>query len=264
VRTPPLYQGFFPRLAALAVVILGLAAAAPLAAQDAGEEPDEAGAQLWLNVKGVRPLHNKQWFLQADFRTSDDDGAGTFASLGGRTGFNFYPLSWLDLFPEIWLKYTDRRENPNVFNATVTGAVRFRLPHEQRRISRERVPLQRLYLGVQLRLEWRNAFSEGGGSSDSWQARGQIEARFPINHSNISDDKTVYLRSDAEVFVPVFENSPELFANRVRIRAGAGYRMSFSWRIEALGAWETFRKTFEDDFGSEEFILVIRLHHYFH
>ena len=263
MKTSPIRRGVVPRFAALAGVFIGLAAAAPVVAQDAAEGPDEAGAQLWLSFKAVRPLNNKQWVLRFDARTNGDDGANTFASLGGRTGFNFYPLPWLDLFPEVWLKYTDRREDPNTFTTTLRGGVRFRLPHVQRAIDRERVPLQRFDLAVLLRLEWRNALSEGGRSGDSWRARGRIEAKFPVNHRNISVDKTLYIRSDAEVFVPVFGESPELFANRFRVRAGAGYRVSFSWRIEALGIWQTSRTTFEDDFDSNEFMLMVRLHHYF-
>ena len=257
MRTSRTCRGVVPRAAALAGVIIGLAAAAPVVAQDTTEESDEAGAELWLNFRAVRPLQNKQWATEFDVRTD-----GTVSSLGGRSGINFYPLRWLDVFPEIDVKYTDRPERPNTFNTTLRAGFRFRLPHVQRVLDRERVPLHRFDFGALLRLEWSNVFTDDS-SSDSWRARGRIEAKFPLNRGNISVDKAVYLQGDAEAFVPVGDESDGVFVNRGRIRAGAGDRLSFPWRIEALGIWEAARARFEDDFGANEFILMVRLHHFF-
>ena len=136
-------------------------------------------------------------------------------------------------------------------------------PHVQRVLNRERVPLRRLDFGVLLRLEWRTVFFGDGVNNSSWRARGRVEARFPLNRENMVVDNTVYLRGDAEVFVPINDELPETFANRWRFRAGAGYRFSFSWRLEALGIWQTSRNTLEDDFGTTEFVLNLRLNHYF-
>jgi hypothetical protein len=251
------------RLGALAGVIIGLVAAGPVVAQDTSEEPDKTSGQLWLTFRAIRPLENKQWVMHFDARTNGDQGARTFASLDARTRVNFFPLSWLDLYPEIVLRYTHQREDLNTFNATLRGGVRFRLPHVQRVLNRERVPLRRLDSAVLLRLEWRNVFYGDGISNSSWRARGRVEARFPLNQENMIVDKTVYLRGDAEVFVPIGDELPETFANRWRFRAGAGYRFSFAWRIEALGIWQTSRNTLADEFSTTEFVLNLRLNHYF-
>ncbi len=250
------------RLGTLAAVITVLAATAPVVAQDTSEEPDESSGQLWLTFRAIKPLENKQWVMHFDARTNGNQGARTFASLDARTRVNFYPLSWLDLFPEIVLRYTHQREDLNTFNATLGGGVRFRLPHVQRVLNRERVPLRRFDFAVLLRLEWRNVFYDDGINS-SWRARGRVEARFPLNQENMIVDKTVYLRGDAEAFIPLGDETPETFASRWRFRAGAGYRFSFAWRIEALGIWQTSRNTLEDDFGTTEFVLNLRLNHYF-
>jgi hypothetical protein len=234
-----------------------------MVAQDAPEEPDETSAQLWLAFRAVKPLENKQWVMHFDARTNGDQGARTFASLAGRTRVNFYPLSWLDLFPEIVLRYTHQRADLNTFTTALRGGVRFRLPHVQRVLNRERVPLRRLDFAVLLRLEWRNVFYDAGGSNSSWRTRGRVEARFPLNRENMIVDKTVYIRGDAEAFVPIGDELPETFANRWRFRAGAGYRFSFPWRIEALGIWQTSRNTLENDFGTTEFALSLLLNHYF-
>jgi hypothetical protein len=244
-------------------VIIGLVAAAPVVAQDASEEPDKTSGQLWLTFRTLKPLENKQWVMHFDARTNGNQGARTFASLDARTRVNFYPLSWLDLSPEIVLRYAHQREDLNTFTATPRVGVRFRLPHVQRVLNRERVPLRRFDFAVLLRLEWRNVFYGDGISNSSWRARARAEGKVPLNHENMSVDKTVYLRGDAEAFIPLGDETPETFASRWRFRAGAGYRFSFAWRIEALGIWQTSRNTLEDDFGTTEFVLNLRLNHYF-
>ena len=167
-------------------MIIGLAAAAPLVAQDASEDPDETDAQLWLTFRAIKPLENKQWVMHFDGRTNGNPGANTFASLDARTRVNFYVLSWLDLYPEILLRYTHQREDLNTFSTILRGGVRFRLPHVQRVLNRERVPLRRLDSAVLLRLEWRNVFSDDGINNSSWRARGRLEARFPLNRENMT------------------------------------------------------------------------------
>ena len=96
---------------------------------------------------------------------------------------------------------------------------------------------------------------------DVWE--GRLEAKFPINRANLGIDNVVYLRGDAEVFVPLGDDAPETFGNRWRMRLGGGYRFSFPWRIEVLGIWQRSRNTLEDDFGTTQFMLDLRLRHYF-
>jgi hypothetical protein len=249
--------------AAFAGLVIGFTAAAPVLAQDTPEEPDRASSQLWLTFRALRPLENKQWVMHFDARTNGEEGATRSASLDGRTRVNFYATSWLDVYPEILLRYTHQGEDFNTYKVWLRGGVRFRLPHAQLLVNRERAPLQRLDLGVLLRLEWQNTFFAGDHDS-SWRARGRVEARFPLNRENMIVDKTVYLRGDAEAFVPLGNETPARFSNRWRFRAGVGYRFSFSWRIEALGIWQMSRNTLQEDFGTAEYILILRLNHYFH
>jgi hypothetical protein len=186
-----------------------------------------------------------------------------WGSLDGRVRTNFYPLTWLDLFPEFLLRYTHQTADLNSTTATLRGGVRFRVPSTAEVFNRERVPLHRFDVSGLIRLEWRNFFYSNGDRDSSWRTRARFEGRFPLNHVSMGTDNTVYLRGDAEAFFPLGEEAGETFANRWRFRGGAGYRFSYSWRVEVLGIWQKSRNTLEDDFETTEFMLNLRLRHYF-
>ena len=256
-------RGLTALLFSIAGLGAGLPSPAPASAQEGDETPEEVGGQLWLTFQAFKPMNKKQWVSHFEGRSNGDQGAATWFSLDGRTRVNFYPRPWLDLFPEILLRYTQQREDLNSFTVNVRGGVRFRVPSTQEIFNRERVPLQRFDVSVLLRLEWRNFFYGRGIHDSSWRARGRAEVRVPLNHDNMGVDRTVYLRGDAEVFLPLGDESPETFANRWRFRGGAGYRINFSWRVEALGIWQRSRNTFQDDFRTTELMLNLRLRHFF-
>ena len=235
--------------------------ASPAAAQEA-EESSASSTQLWATFQVFKPAGDKQLVMHFEGRGGDFQG-DAWGSLDGRVRTNFYPLPWLDLFPEVLLRYTHQSDDLNSVTATLRGGVRFRLPGTPEVFHRERVPLGRFDFSGLIRLEWRNFFYSNGDYVSSWRTRGRLETRFPLNHASLGTDDTVYLRGDAEVFFPLGEEAGETFANRWRFRAGAGYRFSFAWRVEALGIWQKSRNTLEDDFETTEFMLNLRLRHYF-
>jgi hypothetical protein len=256
VRRSPLLLGTL-----LAAVLLG-SAEGPLLAQEDEASPDSRSSQLWLTYQAFRPLDQKRWGLHLEGRTNGP-GEDTWASLDGRTRIHFYPRAWLDVYPEVLLRYTEETEDLDSFQATLRGGVRFRVPSTQEVFNFERVPLQRLDVGLLVRLEWRNFFYSGGENDSSWRGRVRAEAKFPLNHRSMGEDRTVYLRGDAEAFIPLGDESPETFANRWRARLGGGYRFTFTWRVEALGIWQQSRNTLEEDFKTTEFMLNLRLRHFF-
>jgi hypothetical protein len=256
MRTSP----FRPSLA----LLLCLWSPLPTFAQD-GEEPPESvnDNQLWLTFQTFKPLNEKQWVMHFEGRTNGNADEGQFTSVDARSRMNFYLISWLDVFPEVLARYTVENDDVNSTMVNLRGGVRFRVPSTQRIFNRERVPLQRFDFGVLLRLEWRNFFYQGGAHDSAWRARGRVEARFPLNRKSLSADRTLYLRGDAEVFVPFGEEAAESFADRWRFRAGGGYRFSFPWRVEALAVWQRSRDTLESGFESTEFMLNLRLRYYY-
>jgi hypothetical protein len=251
----------FVVVALLVTALLG-DAGRPLSAQEDEESPDTRSTQLWLAYQAFRPLNNKRLVLHFEGRTNGP-GDDAWASIDGRTRVDFYPLPWLDVYPEALLRYTEETQDLDSFQATLRGGVRFKVPSTQEVFNFERVPLQRFDFGVLLRLEWRNFFYSGGETDSSWRGRIRAEAKFPLNHKSMGEDKTVYVRGDAEAFIPLGDESPETFANRWRFRLGGGYRITFTWRVEALGIWQQSRNTLEEDFKTTEFMLSLRLRHYF-
>ncbi len=245
-------------------LLLCLGSPLPALAQD-GEEPSASVTdnQLWLTFQTFRPMNDKQWVLHFEGRTNGNQDVGQFGSVDARTRMNFYPTAWLDVFPEVVARYTVENDDVNSTMVNLRGGLRFRVPSTQRIFNRERVPLQRFDFGVLFRLEWRNFFYQDGSHDSAWRSRGRVEARFPVNRKSLSADRTLYLRGDAEVFVPIGEEAAETFADRWRFRAGLGYRFTFPWRVEAFAIWQRSRDTLESGFESTEFIVNLRLRHYY-
>ncbi len=250
------------------LTILGTLAPAPhLYAQEdqEGSTEDTSTGQLWLTYQALRPLGNKRWVLHLQGRTNGPATNSSFASIDGRTRINFYPEPWLDVFPEVLLRYTEEQVDLNSFQVTVRGGIRLKVPSTADLFNREQVPLQRWDLALLTRLEWRNFFYTGGEHDSSWRGRLRLELKVPLNHSSMGEDQTVYARTDAEAFIPLGSESPETYANRWRIRLGAGYRFTFGWRVEALGIVQRSRNTIDEDFESmdTEYMLDLRLRHFF-
>jgi len=119
-------------------------------------------------------------------------------------------------------------------------------------IRKERLPKRRLVIRDLLRLEYRNLYySTDKPDSHTLRVRNRIETLWPINRHKITDDGTVYLSADWEWFIPADDPS-ERYANRQRIRAGAGYRRSAAWSFEALYVWDRSRNTVDEPFTATD------------
>jgi hypothetical protein len=231
--------------------------------REAEEAPPTVSRQLWLTFQAFKPIGPRQFVLHAEARTNTAGDDGDWASVDVRGRTNFYPTPWLDVFPELLLRYTHEAEDVSSFATTLRGGLRVQFPNTEALFNRERVPLGRFDFAGLLRLEWRHFWYTGGETDTSWRARARAEARFPVNRASLGADDLFYLRGDAEIFLPLDDETPETFANRWRFRMGGGYRFSFPWRIEALGIWQRSRNTIEEDFETTEFMLNLRLRHYF-
>ena len=118
---------------------------------------------------------------------------------------------------------------------------------------------QRIVVRDLVRVEARNFFYCGDTESDSTvRFRNRLELLVALNKDRFDDDRVRYLIADWEWFIPI-DDPDERFASRQRIRAGLGYRRSFNWRYEVLYIWTRSRNTIDEEFGTTENILNIRM-----
>ena len=69
----------------------------------------------------------------------------------------------------------------------------------------------------------------------------------PINNELMNIDRTFYLKTDLEAFVPISGEILERFATQWRFRFGFGYRISYAWRAELQYIGERALDTLDDE-----------------
>jgi len=95
-------------------------------------------------------------------------------------------------------------------------------------------------------------------TSVSWRFRGRVELAYPLNRAKLTSEGTAYLTSDTERFVPISDDPQQGQVNQWRLRNGAGYRVNFSTRLEALYI-RTTKKDEAGRFASESQAIDFRL-----
>jgi hypothetical protein len=217
--------------------------------------------QLWMTFRAMVPRWSRRIVFRGDVRGSAG-GDDPFYSVDGRIGTNFYPLSWMDVYPEMQLRRTHETEGVDNTMLDVSGGLRFQLPVTQ--ISyRDRAPLHRLHASTFLRAEWRYFWYTGGTRDSSWRLRARAAGLFSINHAQMGTDQTLHAQGDAEVFVPLGDEPSERYANRWRFRGGLGYRFNFAWRALLLGIVQRSRNTIDQPFTTTTFMLSLGVDRYF-
>jgi hypothetical protein len=179
----------------------------------------------------------------------------------------YFPNEWIRLTGELITGLTDHTESESSFELTPRIGVRLHLVeqilketfhHEKNRI--EWLPLKRFYLATWLRLEYRNFFYSGEiDSSHEWRFRVRPEFKVAINNESLSDDGTFFGRGDVEFFVPLGDDIPERFSNKIRFRIGPGYRFNEKYKLELLFMHDRNRHSLLVDFEEEAYMLDLRL-----
>ena len=123
-------------------------------------------------------------------------------------------------------------------------------------------PNKRIQTRLLLRMEQRNLQN---ADTKEWEhvlrPRARAEVLIPINHASLLTDGLWYAIADAE-FLFVTDDVDERFANRLRLRVGAGYRLNYSFRFELLYMNQQSRNALDDTFSSNDNVIRIRLKHY--
>lgn len=112
-----------------------------------------------------------------------------------------------------------------------------------------------------LRLEQRNQYDK---STDTWnhstRSRLRAEAVIPLKRRKLSDgDKIWYVLTDIEGFIVLDKDLEERFANRLRYRAGVGYKFNTMFRAEVVYTLQLSRNTIEGDMSTADNIIRLRL-----
>ncbi len=122
-------------------------------------------------------------------------------------------------------------------------------------------PNKRILTRMLVRFEQRNQLNQESGLwENSHRSRIRAEAIIPINkQSMFAGDKLWYGILDVESFLVLDKNLDERFANRFRLRAGIGYRISYGTRLEFVYTIQQSKNTIDDNFNTTDNIFRFRI-----
>jgi hypothetical protein len=152
-----------------------------------------------------------------------------------------------DVTGELVVGTTKQTDDLRTTELTFRGGARFHVMEE---------PLKhRLVIRDWVRVESRNFFYSNDDPSDSTvRFRNRLELLIPITEPTLSDDGVVAALVDWEWFIPLSDPA-ERFASRQRIRTGASYRHSRTWRYFAFYIRNKSRNTLDEEFSTSENIV---------
>jgi hypothetical protein len=232
--------------------------ALPLALLILGAVPALAGdleTQAWGNFT-LGWNHSEKVYLELDLEPKVlVSGEPGWRNLDLTPAIEYYPNSWMDVTGEVTIGTSKQTDDLRTNELTVRGGVRLYLFKNMReRFARERKLPGRFLIGTLFRVEDRNFwYSDDTDSKHEVRFRVRVELKAPINHADLSQDKT-----DVEAFMPVGEQVEERFATKSRARVGLGYRINARQRIDLLYMWDQVRDTIEDTPTESAQILDLR------
>jgi hypothetical protein len=125
-------------------------------------------------------------------------------------------------------------------------------------------PSRRVLLRMPLRWESRHFKNlETGEWEQSNRARVGAESLIPINRKSYFENKLWYAIFDVEWFLQIDPDVHEYYANRLRIRAGIGYRLNYSFRFELIYMNQQSRNGINESLYSDNNVFRFRLKQYF-
>jgi hypothetical protein len=238
------------------IIVATLAAASPAAAQ-------QAGTGLWSDLT-LEWIKSHTWTLKVDVEpkvlvSKPPDQPG-WTTLDVTPAIEFTRSRWVDLVGELLIARTHQTDDLNTVEVTPRAGVRIHfLSNVIDDFLKEKQPKRRLAVDTLLRVEWRNLFySDNTPQSSTGRIRDRIDLQFPLNRPKVTSPGTVYTTADAEWFWPI-GHPKERFANKQRVRAGLGYRLSYAWRFETMYVWDRSRDSAENGFTLADRALYVRV-----
>ena len=221
-----------------AILVLALS----VAKARAQGETSSPTTQVWANLILGRKA-SERTYLELDVEPKWQVTSGDqWRNLDLTPLAEYYPTDWLDLEAETTLGKTHQRDGLDTFEVTPRVGARFHLfarlaPHRPGLpgFKDERLPLTRLGVSTLVRVEWRNFFySDDTPDRHEWRARLRLEGKLALNRAKLSEDRNLYAIGDVEYYAPLGDDIPERYVNKLRARAGLGFRFSGPTRLEFL------------------------------
>lgn len=222
-----------------ALLLLALLGAAPASAQSS-DETSGPQTQVWLNATGGR-RYGESWYAELDVEPKWQVTGERWRALDLTPAVEHYPADRLDLSAELGVGKTHQRDGLDTWELTPRIGTRLHLFSKVEPFRpgiaglRERLPLTRLGVSTLVRVELRSLFySDETPDRHQWRARARLEGKLALNRARLSERRTLYASADAEYYLPLGDDVPERYANKVRVRLGLGFRFSARTRLEAL------------------------------
>jgi len=182
-------------------------------------------------------------------------GPEGWSEFSAKPNWEYSATGWLDLIGGLSLTYTHQVQDFDSFEARPYLGIR---PYYFTKHGIKGVKLANYF-----RVEYRAQYTfNTGAKANSVRLRNRIQVLVPINKTSIALDKAWHLIADLEGFYDP-GNLRERFSARQRIRIGAGYRHSNTWRYQMIYTLQRARDTIDDPFSTTDYIFRFRVTHFF-
>lgn len=148
--------------------------------------------------------------------------------------------------------YTQQNDTSNTLELRPMIGARIHFTPNKRILTRLLMRFERRFFQDRESLDW----------DKSSRSRLRAEAIIPINRRSYAEDRQWYGVVDAEWFFVMDQDVNERFANRFRLRAGAGYRLNKKLRFEVLYVLQEAKNKIGEDFYTSDHIFRFRVKHY--
>jgi len=210
----------------------------------------QTNQQLWFEYMLNYPFANS-YNLENSFTYSTVAGQPKWRAFDYNGTIEYSLSQHVDLLGAGSVSYTQQTESENTLELRPQLGTKIHF-----------TPNRRVQTRLLLRVEQRNFKNL---ETNNWEQvvrpRVRGEVIIPVNQNSIYRDNLWYAMIDAE-YLLTDTDVQERFANRFRLRVGAGYRLTYSLRFELLYMYQQSRDGIDEAFSSSDNILRIRFKQY--
>lgn len=234
----------FSRLSSLLLVGVAFVLGAPVY----GQQLSQAWAELLID----RPFKGKNLIEVGMMYQRQIHDANPWQAISVTPDYERSVNRYLDLIGNATLSYTRQNDTFNTLEITPSLGARLYF-----------TPGKRVELRFMARGEYRYFYLQ---EEDRFQRSGRIRLRpeliIPINRPSYNLNKQWYAITDFEYFLVLDQQVSERYANKIRYRAGLGYRFNFNFRVEMLYMYQKSRNEIGTGFDNRDSILRLRMKWY--